>query len=210
MEEEKTEYCIETKEQAADFAKQVLEEWRTSFNTGLDPVYTDTENYEKLGWRTDWDIFKDTTLLFSSLISGDYLDFMNFEFPTDKTFLNEATYYNGEGFSKRFSYDCSWTMLKSGNARNNCLSGTLTLKPQIEMRLKTKSSKEITYLLSMFGSFQCKDFMKKHKCSTKKTVRLGQTLSVSDFWLYMRSNCFYVYELLLDDAYMFSLSKKEN
>lgn len=212
MEEEKTEYCIKTKEQAKDFIRHVLGKWHSFFMCGLDPVYTDTENYEKLGWRTDWDIFRNTTSLLTKLVTKESFTYMDFDFPgmSSSTLVMEPypNELSPDRLSKKFFYNYYWALLKDEDTSKTLC--TLTLKPQVEIHLENESSKEINYLLSVFGSFQCGDFLKKHKCSIEKTVQLGQTLFVSDFWLYIRSNCFYVYELLLDDAYKFWLSKREN
>ena len=214
MEEEKTEYCIETREQAEDFAKQVLKEWAFSFIIGIDPFNPEIVSYKSLGWLdqgSDWEFCRNMTSLFAKLISKEHLTYMDFDIPTEETCqsgTNPDIFSNGEGIFKDFFYTYSWVLSKvRGVSKGAC---TLTLQPHVEILLETESSKEIIYSISVFGSIKCGKFVKKHKCTVKKTIKLGQNLSVNDFWLHIRSNCFYVYELLLNETYMFSLSKKEN
>lgn len=214
MEEEKTEYCIETKKQAEDFAKQVLKEWAFSFITGIDPFNPEIVSYKSLGWLdqgSDWEFCRNMTFLFTNLISKEHLTYMDFDIPTEETCqsgTNPDIFSNGEGIFKDFFYTYSWVLSKDrGVSKGAC---TLTLQPHVEILLETESSKEIIYSISVFGSIKCGKFIKKHKCTVKKPIKLGQSLSVNDFWLHMRSNYFYVYELLLSETYRFSLSKKEN
>lgn len=213
MEEKKTEYCIETREQAEDFAKQVLKEWAFSFTTGIDPFNPEIVSYKSLGWLdqgSDWEFCRNMTSLFAKLISKEHLTYMDFDIPTEETCQsgsNPDIFSNGEGIFKDFFYTYSWVLSKVRGVSKGAF--TLTLQPHVEILLETESSKEIIYLISVFGSIKFGKFIKKHKCTVKKPIKLGQSLSVNDFWLHMRSNCFYVYELLLSETYRFSLSKKE-
>lgn len=210
----KSTFKINTRLQAEDFAKQVLKEWAFSFITGIDPFNPEIVSYKSLGWLdqgSDWEFCRNMTSLFAKLISKEQFTYMDFDIPTEETCqsgTNPDIFSNGEGIFKDFFYTYSWVLSKvRGVSKGAC---TLTLQPHVEILLENESSKEITYLISVFGSIKCGKFIKKHKCTVKKTIKLGQNLSVNDFWLHIRSNCFYVYELLLNETYMFSLSKKEN
>ena len=210
----KSTFKINNMLQAEDFAKQVLKEWAFSFTTGIDPFNPEIVSYKSLGWLdqgSDWEFCRNMTSLFAKLISKEQFTYMDFDIPTEETCqsgTNPDIFSNGEGIFKDFFYTYSWVLSKvRGVSKGAC---TLTLQPHVEILLENESSKEITYLISVFGSIKCGKFIKKHKCTVKKTIKLGQNLSVNDFWLHIRSNCFYVYELLLNETYMFSLSKKEN
>lgn len=210
----KSTFKINTRLQAEDFAKQVLKDWAFSFITGIDPFNPEIVSYKSLGWLdqgSDWEFCRNMTSLFAKLISKEHLTYIDFDIPTEETCqsgTNPDIFSNGEGIFKDFFYTYSWVLSKvRGVSKDAC---TLTLQPHVEILLETESSKEIIYSISVFGSIKCGKFVKKHKCTVKKTIKLGQNLSVNDFWLHIRSNCFYVYELLLNEAYMFSLSKEEN
>lgn len=205
-------FKINTRLQAEDFAKQVLKEWAFSFTTGIDPFNPEIVSYKSLGWLdqgSDWEFCRNMTSLFAKLISKEHLTYMDFDIPTEETCqsgTNPDIFSSGEGIFKDFFYTYSWVLSKvRGVSKGAC---TLTLQPHVEILLETESSKEIIYSISVFGSIKCGKFIKKHKCTVKKPIKLGQSLSVNDFWLHMRSNYFYVYELLLSETYRFSLSKK--
>ena len=74
------------------------------------------------------------------------------------------------------------------NTKNGTM-GALTLKPQMEIRTKDKSSQKLEYIVSISYTLEYgEDFKTKETCSTKKVVQLGQEVSFTELWRYLKAD----------------------
>lgn len=74
------------------------------------------------------------------------------------------------------------------DTKNNTV-GSLTLKPQVEIRTKDDNLQQLEYILSVSYTFKYgKDFKTKETCSAEKIVQIGQEVSFLDFWHCIKLN----------------------
>lgn len=74
------------------------------------------------------------------------------------------------------------------DTKNNTV-GSLTLKPQVEIRTKDDNLQQLEYILSVSYTLKYgKDFKAKETCSAEKIVQIGQEVSFLDFWHCIKLN----------------------
>lgn len=170
--------------QAKDFAEDFITYWMLYFNCGFD---TDSPHSRKPD---------QSSYGYVVLLNMPVLCFMNhFESANGVSFSSSDPKYqhpvkhitssqNNYLSEKYFRNE----LFRFRNTKNGTM-GALTLKPQIEIRTKDKSSQKLEYIVSISYTLEYgEDFKTKETCSTKKAVQLGQEVSFTELWRYLKAD----------------------
>ena len=171
--------------QAKAFAQDFMEYWVLYFNCGFD---TDSPHSRKPDQSSSgcivflglfiicfWDRFFNTSSSVTSSLTESEI-----QNPVKHITSSQNNYLSEKYFRNEFFCFEKW---KNGS------EGALTLKPQIEIRTKDKSSQKLEYIVSISYTLEYgEDFKTRETCSTEKVVQLGQEVSFTELWRYLKAD----------------------